>query len=430
MEQFALIIAPVIWQKLPLLGTAFILEFLQSKDIQCYLFDMNIDIYNKVKKNKLVKYNWTKNYKNFTNEFYKSIMFQHKEYFSNIITFLKNHKVKYIGFSIYKTNFLFSYNFAREIKTKIPKAKIIFGGPHITALNCYNPQYLNDRLVDHFIIGEGEQSVLEVIQNKINNKVVHPSPIKNPEKIFFPQYKLFNLKLYDRKNSLPILSSKGCINQCSFCFEKKLFKTYTIRQPEHIIEEIKFHIKNNKIHWFTFYDSIFNGNLQHIEKLLMLLEKQKINLNWDAQISIRNDMDNSLLKLMKKTGCINLFIGMETGSQFILQQMNKNINIKDIELFLKKLSNYDLNFEISLIVNYPFENTENFNQLINFILKNKKHIKKIAQINPYIYYHGTKTDITNGYNFIKGLQKVNELTQILSKESIKYTNAYINNLII
>ncbi len=430
MEQFTLIIAPVIWQKLPLLGTASILEFLQSKNIQFYLFDMNIDIYNKVKKNKFIKYNWTKNYKNFTEEFYKSIMFQHKKYFSNIITFLKNHKVKYIGFSIYKTNFLFSYNFAEEIKTKIPEAKIIFGGPHVTSLNCYNPQYLNDTLIDYFIIGEGEQSVLEIIQNKINNKVVQPSPVKNPEKTYFPQYKLYNLELYDRKNSLPILASKGCINHCSFCFEKKLFKTYTIRQPEHIIDEIKFHIKNNKIHWFTFYDSIFNGNLSHIEKLLMLLDKQKININWDAQISIRNDMDNFLLKLMKKTGCINLFIGMETGSRFILQQMNKNINIKDIESFLKKLSEHDLNFEISLIVNYPFENTENFNELINFILNNKKHIKKIAQINPYIYYHGTESDITYGYNFIKGLQKVNELTQVLSKESIKYTNAYINNLII
>ena len=76
------------------------------------------------------------------------------------------------------------------------------------------------------------------------------------------------------------------------------------------------------------------------------------------------------------------------------------------------------------------ESRKNFTETKQFLLKNKKQINKVAQVNPYIYYPGTKTDITKGYNFLKGTQKVDELVKILDKENIKYTNAYINNLIV
>ena len=140
-------------------------------------------------------------------------------------------------------------------------------------------------------------------------------------------------------------------------------------------------------------------------------------------------MDEGLLELMKKTGCINLFIGLESGSEYILKQMNKNFNILGAERFFKKLKKNSLNFEISLITNYPMESRKNFTETKQFLLKNKKLINKIAQINPYIYYPGMKTDITKGYNFLKCIQKVDQLVKILDRENIKYTNAYINNLI-
>ncbi len=429
MEKFLLIIAPTVWQKLPLLGIGSILENLKKHSIAGRLLDINIDIYNKIK-NKTIKKRWTMDYENFTDQFYKSIIKDHKEYFLSILDHIKKDKIKYIGFSVYKANLIFSLNFARLIKKRFPHIKIIFGGPHIAYLNFYNPEYLNKSYIDHFIIGEGEEALLDILNNKVQDKIITAGQIRKLNLLDFPKYKEFDLPLYERKKSLPVLLSRGCINQCNFCFERVIFKNFALRNAEDVIEEIKYHIDNNHIHWFTFYDSIFNGHLPYLEKFLKLIIKHKLKFIWDAQIGIRDDMDEGLLELMKKTGCINLFIGLESGSEYILKQMNKNFNILGAERFFKKLKKNSLNFEISLITNYPMESRKNFTETKQFLLKNKKQINKVAQVNPYIYYPGTKTDITKGYNFLKGTQKVDELVKILDKENIKYTNAYINNLIV
>ena len=262
-------------------------------------------------------------------------------------------------------------------------------------MNFYNTEYLKNSFIDYFIIGEGEYALPRIINREIKEKVIHASQIKGLNNLSFPKYKLFDLSSYERKNGLSVLLSRGCINKCNFCFERILYKTYRSRAPEHVIEEIKYHTAHNKIHWFTFYDSLFNGNLKYLEKLLKLIIKNKLEIIWDAQIGIRHDMDDGLLKLIKKSGCVNLFIGLESGSKYILKQMNKNFTLPQASRFLKRLSGNNINFETSLILNYPFESKEHVEETTRFLLKNRRYIKKIAQVNPYIYYPGTNAYINN-----------------------------------
>lgn len=429
MNNFLLLVPPVVWPKLPLIGPAYILEYLNLHNIKTYFKDLNVYIYSLFKNKNKDKMNWTGNYHYFAESFFHTILKEYPHYIHDLISFIKKNSIHTIGFSVYKTNYLFSLNLAQFIKESMSEVKIIFGGPQISYLHHYNPDYFSLPSIDYFIVGEGEKVILEILQGKIKKKIIYPEQIIQLDQLPFPKYNDFELTHYERKNALPLLFSRGCINQCQFCFEKMEFPYYATHSPEYLIEEMKYHIKKNNIHWFTFYDSLFNGHLPKLKKLLELIIRDNLKIIWDAQISIRNDMDNELFQLFKESGCINLFIGLESGSPEILKRINKNFTLSMAQEFFRKLNHFKINFEISLILNYPFENENNFHETINFIIHNKNVIKKIAQMNPFIYYPGTKTEITQGYNFYAGLNKVKRLTDMLTEHNIATTKAYINNLI-
>ena len=416
------VLTPPVWEKLPPLGQALLTEYLKMNNINSLIYDLNIIIYHKLpekfKKDWTINKNYTEKsffdfcYKNFYEDFYK------------LLKIINEHKIKFAGFTVYKSNREFCLQTAQFLKNYNNNLKIIFGGPEVFSMMLEN--FANLNYIDYFVVGEGEMAILEILKNS-NNKIIKFLQLNDIN--FFPKYEKFELLLYTRKNSLPIITSRGCINKCNFCFERLLFKGFRTREPENIIDEILFHYKRNNIRWFTFYDSIFNANLNLIDNLMNLILKNDIKIFWDAQISIRKDMEISLLKKMKKAGCINLFIGLESASQKILNLMNKNFTINDAVAFFEKLNKAELQFEISLIVNYPGETDDDFNETLNFIRNNKNLIKKIAQINNFKKYPGTNVEIPLNYDEKIGEIRINKLLQVIKESNIKFTKSFINNLI-
>ena len=133
-----------------------------------------------------------------------------------------------------------------------------------------------------------------------------------------------------------------------------------------------------------------------------------------------------LAKLIKKSGCYNLFIGLESGSDKTLRMMNKGFTPPSAAGFFKILTTAGLHFEISLILGYPGEGKKEFEETLNFIVKNKRIIPKIAQVNPFIDYLG------NFYGKTLPKQEIKEKLQLflrtLEGEKIRYTKSFINNL--
>jgi len=130
---------------------------------------------------------------------------------------------------------------------------------------------------------------------------------------------------------------------------------------------------------------------------------------------------------MQKSGCYNLFIGLESGSDAVLDNMRKGFTARTAERFLKTLYRQGLHFEISLIFGYPRETEKEFRETINFIRKNKKNIPKIAQVNPF-------TDYLNRFSHQSPFkdepkEKVKVFLKVLEDENIRYTKSFINNLI-
>lgn len=404
------------------MGASYILEYMKIKGHRSIIYDLNNKIYQNITPE--FKKDWTINKKYIEKDFFDFCFQNFNNYFQELLDIIEKEKIKFIGFTVLKSNRLFSFYTVQFIKKFFKDIKIIWGGPEVFTINLENFKNLEN--IDFFVIGEGERAIIEIVENNFNNRIFKFYQLDNIN--FFPKYENLNLSSYPGKRRIPILSSRGCINKCLFCSERLLYKNYRIRDPENVFEEIYYHYKNNNIQWFTFYDSIFNGDLNNIDKLMDLILKNKLEIKWDAQIYIK-DMDLELMKKMKKSGCINLFIGFENGSDKILKLMNKNFTSNDAYCFFYKLNKAQLNFEISLIINYPEETEEDFKQTTDFLLNNKNIIRKIAQINTFKNYPGTCVKIPDNYDEKQGQIRVNKLIRILKRNKIKFTNSYINNLI-
>lgn len=435
-KNICLILCPPIWPNLPPLGLAYLTSSLEKYGYSVTILDLNISLYNQVSPE--LKTKWTisdQSLEKYLLSFFKNNLL------NDVLYQLSSWKVAAIGFSLFKKNLTFSLELAKIIKSQFPQLDIIFGGPECTQLKYQKGKRWSDEIdyLNAIIIGDGEISLLKYLENKKrkNNQAhsfFYEEEIVSLDDLPFPSFDGFPLMDYPRKKALPILTSKGCTNRCSFCSERLLYHGYRFRNPAKVVEEIEYQMEKYQTKWFTFYDSLINSRLKELNCLCDLLMKKKLRIKWDAQAIIRADMPEELLDKMKEAGCFNLFIGLESGSDNILRRMNKSFTTREASVFFRKCFHKGVHFEISLIVGFPGENEREFEETIHFIKSNKDFIPKIAQVNPYIPYQGTSiyNEIETGkkqeISYSIKRQRVKKLRDLFNQEVIIYTQSYINNL--
>ncbi len=423
MYETGFVITPPLLPTRPLLGIAYIIEFLKEKNIPAYLFDLNLLLYNKLPANQ--KKLFIKDSFHLTPQWFYAILTRYPSLFITMKEWIRKYNLKFLGIPFYHTNYYFSLELIKFIKKYFPQIVVISGGPEI----FYRQQYLNSLsdLIDYFVIGEGEEAIYNIITGKEKKNIIYGDNKIEFHKLPFPKFDEFPLKLYLRKNSLPIIFSKGCIRKCKFCTERKLFKKVEFKTPEQIYDEIMFYYRKYNTTWFVFYDSCLNQNIEKFEKLLKRLVNLPEGIVWEGQIVIRNDMDKSIFNLIKKSHCINLFIGLESGDDEVLKFMRKGFTVKVAENFIKNLQKNNINFELSIIVNYPGEQIKNLMNTLNFLKKN--NLKRVAQINPYIPSIYDEVEIVQGFNFYEGIRRMKSSLEFLKENEIKILRPYIGNLV-
>ena len=202
-----------------------------------------------------------------------------------------------------------------------------------------------------------------------NKKKIVLNPIKfieNLDALAFPDFDLLEIekypKLYLAKKhpSVPILTSRGCPFNCTFCTAKQLSGLkWRFRSAENIIEELK--ILKNKYHIkeFQIWDDNFTLNKERAKKFCDLLIKENLDLIWWCPNGVRLEtLDKELLIKMKKSGCYAIAFGIESGSEKIQKDMNKNINFKHLREMVN--FSYKLGFRTQgfFIIGYPTETRE------------------------------------------------------------------------
>lgn len=271
-------------------------------------------------------------------------------------------------------------------------AFVIAGGPHPTVM----PETVIGN-VDAVCIGEGEETIVEVVkrlqQNKSlrgvkgiwfnkNSHVVKESkrsPIENLDSLEFPARDLLDMKRYIKNwHSLDSLStnlrgtslitSRGCPFNCSFCQPtlKEIFgKKVRLISPENVVNEIKKLKEDYGIDGFFLHDDSFTAFKSYVQKFCELLKKEDLDLIWGCNSRV-DTISRDLMKIMKSAGLRIIHVGVESGSQRILDLYNKGTKARDISKALKITKEAGINVQSFFMLGAPTETKEEIKQTIKF----------------------------------------------------------------
>ncbi len=240
-----------------------------------------------------------------------------------------------IGFSCFKGNLPTTVHACKIVKKKFKGINtIIGGGVFAQGLVPHSPDFeyfLNDTkdYIDRIILGEGEAILLNILEGKFSdNQRVISSELYNLsiEDAPLPDYSDLKIDIYP---SLSFYTSRSCPYQCSFCTETVYWGKYRKKEVHKIIEGFEsLYVKYN-YQLFLLGDSLLNPVINELSE--ELIKKDSI-IYWDGYLRISKDSINPDKTLLwRKGGFYRARLGIESGSERVLNLMNKKINIEDIK---------------------------------------------------------------------------------------------------
>lgn len=285
--------------------------------------------------------------------------------------FLKNENYDLIGVGFMAARFRETILGLCETINKFKKKSwLVLGGHGPTPI----PEYVLEKTqADIVALGEAEETIIELLKYKIeggdlsqlkgiayrigNDIKVNErtNPIFKLDTIPFPEWSLFPMDKYStclefygmdpNEKSLAILTSRGCVNRCNFCY--RMERAIRFRNVENVIEEIKILKEKYGINNFNTHDELFIYSKQRVFDFYEGLRKNdlKIKFNCNARVNI---FDQEIADCLKESGCVFLNFGFESSDQKVLDLMKKNTtveqNIKAAEIAKKTGIGLGLNF--------------------------------------------------------------------------------------
>jgi len=231
--------------------------------------------------------------------------------------------------------------FVREKDSSIP---IVWGGVHVSLLP---EQSLKNEFVDIVVRGEGEQTFLEIAQQKKLEKIKGISfkrkgeIIHNPDRQFIDLDKINDIDYsllkhsdaYNPNGSFHFTSSRGCPHRCGFCYNKVFCAgRWRTKSIERIKKDIDFVLEKYNPKRLDFLEDNFFANRKRAEEIARHLIERGFKNEWsgDCRANYFRNYDDNFLSLLKKSGCCEMIIGAESGSDRVLKMIKKDITAQDI----------------------------------------------------------------------------------------------------
>jgi radical SAM superfamily enzyme YgiQ (UPF0313 family) len=376
------------------LGVAYLSSYLEKLGYKADVFDLNIKLYNSVAE----KYRHYWEQKNIC-------LWSVEDLFENTWSMLQDEVLSLmedaikngspcIGLSVNFGGIRFAIKLLNIIRQKNKSIKIIVGGWGV--IDEYMRGLFPKEMLDAFVIGEGEQTLVEVIDvfrgkrkdrnvlgaiftEKENSEFKLRKPIADINTIPWPTFSDFDLKSY--KNVLiPLFTSRGCIGHCTFCNDWVYSKPYRFRNAKNIFKEIRYHVENNRVNAFSFKDLLCNGNLRELGNLCDFLIESGLEIAWDSQAITRREMTYEFLCKLKKSGCTTLIYGIESFSDNVLRRMGKIFDRETAELVLKSTHKADIGSLINIIVGFPGETEQDFQETLDALELNRPYLSGVGAV--------------------------------------------------
>jgi len=291
-----------------------------------------------------------------------------------------------VGISFMTMYALRAYELATRIKQKrgLP---VVFGGTHPSSLPEEAIQY-----GDCVIRGEAEWAFPKALQeNRLEGIIDSPAP-PDLDSLPMPSREQLDLDQYAgvgdeiagvRMRTLGMITSRGCPFRCEYCINSTRETKLRFHSPERVIEELRFLVDRYNVQGIAFYDELM---ATHIDRFMDICEKiiqaDLHHLKWECQIHARR-IRPDMAELMKRAGCVQVNIGFESGSQRMLDRMQKDATVEHGYQAAETLHKAGLRVRGSFIVGTPGETPEDVEKTRKFIKKAKIDFSSIHYLTPY-----------------------------------------------
>ena len=268
--------------------------------------------------------------------------------------------------------------------------KIILGGPEIR----YNATDLLEHGADYLVIGEGEATTLELIQTLERNNQKELSLVNGigfkdeaGKIIFTPERQLINnidelplpnrgaikidnyqtaWKKHHRQNAVSVSTMRGCPYTCRWCSRAVYGLSYRRRSPEKVVEELKRLQEAYSPDTIWFVDDVFTISHKWLSEFNSELKSKNIKLKYEC-ITRADRMNEDVIKTMKESGCFRVWIGAESGSQRIIDAMDRRVKVSQVREMIKLSKKYGIETGTFIMLGYPGETEKDIEETINHL---------------------------------------------------------------
>jgi len=313
-----------------------------------------------------------------------------------------------IGFSVFSYEADAYHTLAKKVRTTLPHAKIVVGGPLASA----DPATaLSAGLADLAILGEGEQvfvAALDCWRKGLSLKelsgvayydsavIVKPvtSYIEDLDALPLPAWDLLDVPayfrlprqgfIYKQRNYFSVFTSRGCPFNCIYC-HNVFGKRFRARSAESVLAEIEQLISRYAIQEIQFIDDIFNFRRDRAAAILQGIIDRRWNLALAFPNGIRADfLDADFISLMKCAGTYNVSVSIESGTCRMQQLMRKNLNIDKARIAVSELVKQRILTHVFFMVGFPTETTAEATATATFSRTIDAHSASFFIVNPFM----------------------------------------------
>jgi len=316
-------------------------------------------------------------------------------------------KAEYLGLSCTTASVLNAARIAGAVKAHAPMTRVIVGGPHVTALPQETLQRCPD--FDLGVLGEGEKVLPDVLHagweeghwGKVAGVVfrkgesVHTTPrsgfIDPLDLLPLPAYDLLPdfprsyrppFLNYPKGPAAPVISSRGCPQRCTFCDRAVFGNRYRHFSAEYLLEWIQHLYGQYGIRHLVFVDDQFAASRGRLIEFCEKILAKGIRVSWNCDARV-DSVDRGLLFLMKRAGCWMISYGIESGSQEILDRIQKGITLDQVNQAVHATKEAGIRAKGLFMIGYPEETEKTLEETLALMLRLPLDEANLSFLTPY-----------------------------------------------
>lgn len=306
-----------------------------------------------------------------------------------------------------------SFALAGEVKRFDPGILVVYGGVHATFAARHTLEH--NETIDIVVRGEGEETLVRVMSARRDRaaftdipgisyrhgndtKETPDAPRIDLDTLAPPAYHLLDMDQYAlkmgfvNKRGISVITSRGCLARCAFCSASRMYgHALTVRSPRAVVDDISLLIDRYGYEGIKVFDSTFTMKRSHVAGVCNEIMRRGLRFPWECEIRV-GTVDRSLLEMMKSAGCYYVDVGIESGSQGILDRMHKGITVDQARTTLQLCHDAGLKVKAFFSIGHIGETMADAEETLAFIDEQRRNIDLIAAGVGVRLYPGTEVE--------------------------------------